>query len=81
MNRGQARREPKARREPSGPPQDCQEAATRAGPVTKLRLLGDAQHASKIAFVEFESAGSAKQALNCSGVLLGESGWRGACGA
>lgn len=42
-----------------------------AGPITKLRLLGDAQHSSKIAFVEFESIHSAKQAANCSGVLLG----------
>ncbi|GAB4821895.1 hypothetical protein N2152v2_008941 [Parachlorella kessleri] len=41
------------------------------GPVSKLRLLGDAQHASKIAFVEFESAISAKKALNCSGAVLG----------
>ena len=42
-----------------------------AGPVSKLRLLGDSQHNTKIAFIEFETAESAKAALRCSGGLLG----------
>jgi hypothetical protein len=42
-----------------------------AGPVCKIRLLGDAQHNSKIAFVEFVTAESAKGALKLSGALLG----------
>jgi RNA recognition motif-containing protein len=41
------------------------------GPVCKIRLLGDAQHNSKIAFVEFVTAESAKGALKLSGALLG----------
>lgn len=41
------------------------------GKVSKLRLLGDYQHATRIAFVEFEHADGAMAALNCSGVLLG----------
>ena len=42
------------------------------GPVAKIRLLGDWQHATRIAFVEFVKADSAKTALSCSGALLGE---------
>jgi len=41
------------------------------GPVARLRLLGDAQHATRIAFVEFASLESALAALNCSGAFLG----------
>ncbi|PSC71376.1 polyadenylate-binding -interacting 11-like [Micractinium conductrix] len=41
------------------------------GPVSKIRLLGDAQHTSKIAFVEFVSAEGARGALKLSGALLG----------
>ena len=42
-----------------------------AGPVSKIRLLGDYHHPTRIAFVEFTSADSARAALNCSGALLG----------
>lgn len=45
-----------------------------AGPVSKIRLLGDSHHNTRIAFVEFEKAESAKAALNCSGALLGKLG-------
>lgn len=41
------------------------------GPVSRLRLLGDGGHATRIAFVEFGAAASAAAALNCSGALLG----------
>lgn len=41
------------------------------GPVSKLRLLGDYHHTTRIAFVEFNNAESARAALNCSGALLG----------
>ncbi|KAI3435919.1 hypothetical protein D9Q98_001977 [Chlorella vulgaris] len=41
------------------------------GPVSKIRLLGDTQHKSKIAFVEFDAPESAKAALKLSGALLG----------
>ncbi len=41
------------------------------GNVSKIRLLGDSHHNTRIAFVEFEKAESAKAALNCSGALLG----------
>lgn len=41
------------------------------GAVTKLRLLGDSQHMSRIAFVEFGEAESANRALDISGALLG----------
>ena len=44
-----------------------------AGPVSKLRLLGDYHHTTRIAFVEFNNAESARAALNCSGALLGKS--------
>lgn len=43
-----------------------------AGPVAKLRLLGDATHNTRIAFVEFANAEGALAALNCSGAVLGE---------
>ncbi|KDP20563.1 hypothetical protein JCGZ_04523 [Jatropha curcas] len=41
------------------------------GEVTRLRLLGDHVHSSRIAFVEFALAESAIIALNCSGMVLG----------
>lgn len=41
------------------------------GEVTRLRLLGDHVHSTRIAFVEFAMAESAIIALNCSGMLLG----------
>ncbi|KFK45036.1 hypothetical protein AALP_AA1G335900 [Arabis alpina] len=41
------------------------------GEVYRLRLLGDYQHSTRIAFVEFIMAESAIAALNCSGVVLG----------
>ncbi|CAH9117018.1 unnamed protein product [Cuscuta europaea] len=44
---------------------------TICGEVYRLRLLGDYQHSTRIAFVEFTMAESAIAALNCSGVVLG----------
>ncbi|KAK8691386.1 hypothetical protein V6N13_074897 [Hibiscus sabdariffa] len=41
------------------------------GEVTRLRLLGDQVHSTRIAFVEFAMAESAIFALNCSGMVLG----------
>ena len=41
------------------------------GPVSKIRLLGDAQHDTKIAFVEFASKDSTSAALRCTGAMLG----------
>jgi RNA recognition motif-containing protein len=41
------------------------------GPVSKIRLLGDAQHDTKIAFVEFASKTSTTAALRCTGAMLG----------
>ncbi|KAG8479545.1 hypothetical protein CXB51_029188 [Gossypium anomalum] len=41
------------------------------GEVTRLRLLGDNVHSTRIAFVEFAMAESAIVALNCSGMVLG----------
>lgn len=41
------------------------------GKVTRLRLLGDYAHSTRIAFVEFTVAESALDALNCSGAVLG----------
>ncbi|XP_044503378.1 polyadenylate-binding protein-interacting protein 9-like [Mangifera indica] len=41
------------------------------GEVTRLRLLGDNVHSTRIAFVEFAMAESAIIALNCSGMVLG----------
>ncbi|XVF79291.1 hypothetical protein PTKIN_Ptkin14bG0209700 [Pterospermum kingtungense] len=41
------------------------------GEVTRLRLLGDQVHSTRIAFVEFAMAESAIIALNCSGMVLG----------
>ncbi|KAG2250879.1 hypothetical protein Bca4012_098330 [Brassica carinata] len=41
------------------------------GEVTRIRLLGDQLHSTRIAFVEFAIADSAVAALNCSGVVLG----------
>lgn len=41
------------------------------GPVTRLRLLGDHAHSTRIAFVEFTCAEAALAALGCSGALLG----------
>ncbi|KAA8524086.1 hypothetical protein F0562_010483 [Nyssa sinensis] len=39
--------------------------------VSRLRLLGDHVHSTRIAFVEFVIAESAIMALNCSGSILG----------
>lgn len=41
------------------------------GTVYRLRLLGDYNHSTRIAFVEFVMAESAIAALSCSGVVLG----------
>eukprot|EP00889_Picochlorum_renovo_P008514 jgi/Picre1/35544/NNA_003005.t1 len=41
------------------------------GPVSKIRLLGDAQHDTKIAFVEFTSKEYTNAALRCTGAMLG----------
>ncbi|KAJ4726608.1 Polyadenylate-binding protein [Melia azedarach] len=41
------------------------------GEVTRLRLLGDHVHSTRIAFVEFARAESAILALNCSGMVVG----------
>ncbi|XP_022749355.1 polyadenylate-binding protein-interacting protein 9-like isoform X1 [Durio zibethinus] len=41
------------------------------GEVTRLRLLGDRVHSTRIAFVEFAMAECAIIALNCSGMVLG----------
>ncbi|KAE9587269.1 hypothetical protein Lal_00004515 [Lupinus albus] len=41
------------------------------GEVQRLRLLGEYQHSTRIAFVEFTVAESAIAALSCSGVILG----------
>ncbi|XP_068665693.1 polyadenylate-binding protein-interacting protein 9-like [Aristolochia californica] len=41
------------------------------GEVSRLRLLGDHMHSTRIAFVEFSVAESAIIALNCSGMPLG----------
>ncbi|XP_062169652.1 polyadenylate-binding protein-interacting protein 9 isoform X1 [Alnus glutinosa] len=41
------------------------------GEVTRLRLLGDHVHSTRIAFVEFAIAESAITALSCSGMVLG----------
>lgn len=41
------------------------------GEVQRLRLLGDHNHSTRIAFVEFKVAESAIAALSCSGVILG----------
>nr|GMC93065.1 polyadenylate-binding protein-interacting protein 12-like [Ipomoea batatas] len=44
---------------------------TICGEVLRLRLLGDHNHSTRIAFVEFVMAESAIAALNCSGAVLG----------
>ncbi|XP_074311209.1 polyadenylate-binding protein-interacting protein 9-like [Silene latifolia] len=41
------------------------------GEVSRLRILGDNVHSTRIAFVEFIMAESAIMALNCSGIILG----------
>jgi RNA recognition motif-containing protein len=41
------------------------------GEVTRLRILGDNVHSTRIAFVEFALAEKAITALSCSGLLLG----------
>ncbi|XP_072965014.1 polyadenylate-binding protein-interacting protein 9-like [Typha angustifolia] len=43
---------------------------TLCGEVSRLRLLGDSVHSTRIAFVEFVQAESAIVALNCSGMFL-----------
>ena len=49
------------------------------GSVSKIRLLGDWQHSTRIAFVEFYNAESAKLALGCSGALLGKDSTTESC--
>ncbi|KAM7498526.1 hypothetical protein LguiA_022940 [Lonicera macranthoides] len=44
---------------------------TRCGEVSRLRLLGDQVHSTRIAFVEFVMAESAILALDCCGQVLG----------
>ncbi|KAL0328352.1 UNVERIFIED_CONTAM: Polyadenylate-binding protein-interacting protein 9 [Sesamum calycinum] len=44
---------------------------TRCGEVSRLRLLGDNMHSTRIAFVEFFMAESAILALDCCGEVLG----------
>ncbi|KAL3503009.1 hypothetical protein ACH5RR_037458 [Cinchona calisaya] len=44
---------------------------TRCGEVSRLRLLGDHVHSTRIAFVEFTMAESAIVALDCCGEILG----------
>ncbi|XP_006348375.1 polyadenylate-binding protein-interacting protein 9-like [Solanum tuberosum] len=44
---------------------------TRCGEVSRLRLLGDQVHSTRIAFVEFVMAESAILALDCCGQILG----------
>lgn len=44
---------------------------TRCGEVSRLRLLGDHVHSTRIAFVEFVMAESAILALDCCGQVLG----------
>ncbi|KAI3702720.1 hypothetical protein L6452_28471 [Arctium lappa] len=44
---------------------------TKCGRVSRLRLLGDEVHSTRIAFVEFVMAESAVMALDCCGVRLG----------
>ncbi|CAN4103048.1 unnamed protein product [Withania somnifera] len=44
---------------------------TRCGEVSRLRLLGDQVHSTRIAFVEFVMAESAIMALDCCGQILG----------
>lgn len=41
------------------------------GPVAKIRLLGDSQHDTKIAFVEFATLEGAAAAVRCTGAMLG----------
>ena len=42
------------------------------GPVSRIRVKGDHHHHTRIAFVEFLESRHAKEALACSGALLGE---------
>jgi RNA recognition motif-containing protein len=44
---------------------------SRCGEVSRLRLLGDQVHSTRIAFVEFVGSDSALVALDCCGQLLG----------
>lgn len=57
----------------------CRVFVSAAGRIGKIRLLGDLQHSTRIAFIEFIDAEAAMAAVNCSGALLGE--WQGAQGA
>ena len=41
------------------------------GPVFKVRMLGDASHQTKIAFLEFTTFAGATAALQCTGMRLG----------
>lgn len=44
---------------------------TTCGDISKIRLLGDKQHETKIAFVEFFTVDSATRAIGLSGTMLG----------
>ncbi|KAM0938599.1 putative RNA recognition motif domain, ataxin-2, RNA-binding domain superfamily [Dioscorea sansibarensis] len=41
------------------------------GPISRLRLLGDKRHPTRIAFIEFVQDDSANAALRCTGFYLG----------
>ncbi|CAH9147656.1 unnamed protein product [Cuscuta epithymum] len=47
---------------------------TRCGAISRIRLLGDQVHSTRIAFVEFVMAESAIIALDCCGEILGSQG-------
>ena len=51
---------------------DCLPACLPAGPIERFRVLGDTQHTSKIAFLEFKSVENAREAIKCSGAILGQ---------
>ena len=46
-----------------------------AGSIERLRLLSDANHLTKIAFIEFSERSGAERALFCSGLVLGAFPW------
>ena len=47
-----------------------------AGSIERLRLLSDANHLTKIAFIEFSERSGAERALFCSGLVLGAFPWK-----